>query len=48
MIEKIIDLFKRLIKIILDILMPKVNYITADDNIVVTADYKIFNTKGDL
>ena len=48
MIEKIIAFFKRLIKIILDMLIPKVNYIEADGNVIVTADYKIFNVKGEL
>ena len=46
--NKIIEFFKKLIKIILDILTPKVNYIEADGNIVVTADYKIFNVKEEL
>lgn len=48
MIEKIIAFFKRLIKIILDMLIPKVNYVTAKGDILVTADNKIFNVKGDL
>ena len=43
--KKIIDFFKKLIKILLDMLIPKVNYIEADGNIVVTADYKIFNVE---
>ena len=46
--NKIIEFFKKLIKIILDILIPKVNYVEADGNIIVTADYKIFNVKEEL
>ena len=46
--KKIIDFIKKLIKRLLDMLIPKVNYIEADGNIVVTADYKIFNVKEEL
>ena len=46
--NKIIEFFKKLIEIILDILIPKVNYVEADGNIIVTADYKIFNVKEEL
>lgn len=45
MINKLITFFKKLIKIILDMLKTKVNYVTADDNIVVTSEQKIFNVK---
>ena len=46
--KKIIEFIKKLIKILLDMLIPKVNYIEAGGNIVVTADYKIFNVKEEL
>lgn len=48
MIEKIIAFFKKLIKIILDMLIPKVNYVTAKGDILVTADHKIFNIKEEV
>ncbi len=48
MIEKIIAFLKELIKKILDMLIPKVNYTTAKGNIFITADYKIFNVKEEL
>ena len=48
MIEKIIAFFKRVIKIILDMLIPKVNYVTAKGDIIVTADHQIFNVKEEL
>lgn len=43
--KKIIDFIKKIIKKLLDMLIPKVNYVEADGNIVVTADYKIFNVR---
>lgn len=45
MIEKIIAFFKGIIRIILDTLIPKVNYVTAKGDILVTTDRKIFNVK---
>ena len=46
--KKIINFFKRLINKILDMLIPKVNYVTAKGDIFVTADHKIFNIREEL
>lgn len=46
--DKVISLFKKIIKIILDFLFPKTNFVVSSGDVLVTSDHKLFNSKGEL
>lgn len=45
--NKVISLFKEILKIILDFFFPKTNFVLSGDDVLVTSDHKLFNSKGE-
>lgn len=44
--NKVISLFKKILKIILDFFFQKTNFVLSGDDVLVTSDHKLFNSKG--